>query len=803
MTYVFDLGSSLRSFRKSPGFVVVAVATLALGIGANTAMFSILSAVLLRPLPYPESERLVFVRDIQPQLRDLPASYPEFLDWSGLEQIFEGIGAYWRPSANLTGDGEPERVDVCRVTPSLLPLLGIEPLFGRLIEPQDDRPGAERVALLSHALWQRRFGRDAGVLGRSIRVDGEPFTVVGVLPEGAESFTPTEFQRGSASDLFLPLRMTEEVSPRGQHYLTVVARLVAGVSLPRAESEAEGAANALREEGRTDHGILLVPVSERIAGSSRSQVLLLMGAVGLVLLIACANVANLLLARACGREREMAIRAALGASRGRLFARTLGESALLALAGGALGVVLSFWGLRLFSISPGAALLRAGSVSLEPGILLFALALTLATALVFGALPALPTSDIGVFRTLKEGGRLLGASAERHSVARTLVVAEVALAMVLLSSAGLLLESLRNLRNDELGFDSRGLLSFRLALPRAVYDTFEKQRGFFDRVLENVSAIPGVEGAAIVTVLPIEGGWNSDFNVEGVVWAEGVSPLAETRSVSPDYFRTLRVPLLQGRLLQPSDTRDSANVVVVDQEFVRRVFGGESPIGRRIYFGDDEAPRHEIVGVVGNVQHWSLGKEERPAVYFPYRQHLNSSTMVMVVRTTGEPTTFVSAMREAVAAVDRDQPLSQARTLEQVLDQNLAQRGFSTTLLAAFALLAVFLSCLGLYGVVSQTVGERTREIGLRVTLGANARDVLAMVFVGGGKLVGVGIALGIAGALGVSRFLETLLFGVASTDVSVLFAVTLILTTAAALALYLPARRAANLDPMAALRGP
>ena len=802
MIFVSELRPALRSFRKSPGFVLVAVATLALGIGANTAMFSILSAVLLRPLPYPEAERLVFVRDIQPQLRDLPASYPEFLDWAGLN-FFEGAGAYWRTSANLTGEGEPERVEVCRLTPSLLPLLGIEPLFGRLLEPSDDRPGAERVALLSHTLWQRRFGGDAGILGRSIRVDGESFTVVGILREGAERLTPTELRRASASDLFLPLRMTEEESPRGQHYLTVVARLSPGVSFPQAESGIEAAASAFREDGRTDHGILLVGVAERIAGSSRTQVLLLMGSVGLVLLIACANVANLLLARAYGREREVAIRAALGASRARLFGRLLGESALLALAGGASGVLLSAFGLRLFSLSPGAALLRTGAVALEPAVLLFAFALTLGTAVLFGALPALFASDAGVGQALKEGGRLLGAGAGRHSLARTLVVAEVALAMMLLSGAGLLIDSLRNLRNEELGFDAEDLLTFRIALPAATYDSLEKQAAFHDRALENVSAVPGVEGAAIVTVLPVEGGWNSDFDVEGVVWPEGVSPLAETRSVSPDYFRTMRIPLLQGRLLQRTDTRETANVVVVDQELVRRVFGSENPLGRRIYFDGEDGPRREIVGVVGNVQHWSLGREERPAIYFPHRQHLNSSTMVMVVRTSGEPATFASAMRGAIETVDPEQPLSQVRTMEEVLNQNLAERGFSTSLLTAFALLAVFLSSLGLYGVVSQTVGERTREIGLRVTLGAEARDILAMVVAGGGRLVGIGIALGVAGSLAVSRFLETLLFGVTPTDVSVLFAVALILGAVAALALYLPARRAARVDPMVALRQP
>jgi putative ABC transport system permease protein len=476
----------------------------------------------------------------------------------------------------------------------------------------------------------------------------------------------------------------------------------------------------------------------------------------------------------------------------------LGESSLLAIAGGALGVLLSFWALHLFSISPGAALLRTGPVSLDPAILLFAFALTLLTAFLFGALPAFLTSDVGVPQALKEGGRLLGP--KRHSAARALVVAEVALAMMLLSGAGLLLESLRNLRNDELGFDPKGLISFRVALPGATYDTFDKQVAFHDRALENVSAVPGVESAAIVTVLPVEGGWNSDFDVEGVVWPEGVSPLAETRSVSPDYFRTLRIPLLQGRFLESSDTRESSNVVVVDQELVRRVFGGENPLGRRIYFDGEEGPRYEIVGVVGNVQHWSLGREERPAVYFPHQQHLNSSTMVMVVRTSGEPASFVSAMRAAVAAVDPEQPLSQVRTMEEVLDQNLAQRGFSTTLLAAFALLAVLLRASDLWSRESNG-GRKDAEIGLRVTLGADARDILAMV-VTGGRLVGIGIALGVAGALAARGSRDPPLRGQAHRR-EVLAAVSLNLAAVAALALYLPARRAARVDPMVALRQP
>jgi putative ABC transport system permease protein len=795
-----ELGSALRFLGQNRSFAAVAIATLGVGIGANTAMFSILSTVLLRPLPYPDADRLVFVRDIQPQLRDLPGSYPEYLDWRELGGIFDEVEAYWSPSANLTGDRNPERVDVCRTTPGLLLLLGVSPLAGRLLEESDDHEGAEGVALVSFELWQRRFGGERGLVGRRILIDGEPVTVVGILPEGARTSTPNELRRGRGNDLWMPLRLNPETSPRGSHFLTVVARLRPELSFARAEDAIESAAKSFQDDGQSEHGIMLVALRERISGSSRTPVLLLMGAVGLVLLIACANVANLLLARASGREKEVAIRAAIGASRARLLQQMLAESLTLAVCGGAVGVALAYWGLGAYSLSPGASLLRSGPVSLDPTVLAFAVILTLATALLFGAVPALLASEVGLHETLKEGGRQVGPSGRRHAVGRALVVVEVGLALMLSTGAGLLVASLRNLRNEDLGFDPDRLLTFQVSLPKGGYETDEKQVAFHDRTLEALASLPGVEGAAIVTVLPVEGGWNSDFDVEGLTWPDGHGPLAETRSVSPDYFRVLGVPLLAGRLLSPADRHGTTPVAVVDEELVREVFGGASPLGRRIWF-DESGPRWEIVGVVGTVQHWSVGRERRPAIYFSHRQLLNTASMMTVVRTSGDPTDFVGAVRDRIRSVDPNQPVSRVRTMEEVLDADLARRGFQTHLLAAFAAVALFLACLGLYGVVSHIAGERTREFGLRMTLGARGRDILALVFAGGGKLVGMGIAAGLLGSLAVTRVLQSLLFGVSPTDASVLVRVAALLAAVAALALYLPARRASRVDPMVTLR--
>jgi putative ABC transport system permease protein len=795
-----DIRFGFRTLKKSPGFTAVAILTLALGIAANTAMFSIVNTVLIQPLPYQEPDRLVFVRDIQPQLPDLPGSYHEFLDWQEQAQIFEDTGAYWRPDVTLTGDGQPERVTSVRLTPNLLSILDLQPLLGRTLEAADDDVNAERVALLSHSLWQRRYGSSPDIVGKIIQVNSESTTIVGVLPKGMENYTPREFRRSGSNEIWLPLRLTRDTTSRGSHFLTVVSRLKPGVTLEQAQGEIERVAQAFKDDGRTNHGIMLVSVEERISGSNQTLVLLLMGAVSFVLLIACANVANLLLARATGRQKEIALRAALGASPFRLARQFLTESLLLAFAGGVGGLGLAYGSVVLFSNSVGVNLLRTGQLQLDGTVLLFTLALTLFTGILFGVGPALNATAANINETLKEGGRQPGAGTGNKMFRQALVVAEVSLSLVLLVGAGLLLRSFQNLLEVDLGFNSDNLVTYRVSLPSSKYTNTERQIQFFDSAVEKISALPGVEGVALTQVLPIVGGWNSDFDVEGLTWPEGHSPLAENRMVNPDYFRVMGIPLLQGRPLTEHDTQGSQNVVVVDAEFVRQVFGKENPLGRRIYFGGDDSPRYEIVGVVGTVQHWGIGREARPAVYDPYRQSVRSN-MIMVVRTSNNPLNSVNAIRQEIFSVDSDLPISNVQTMDDVISSNLARRRLTLTLLLSFAGLALFLASIGLYGVISYSVSQRTHEIGIRMALGARAGDVLKLVISQGGKLVLLGIVIGLAGAYALTQYMESLLFGVATTDPVTFAGIPALLLAVAALACFVPARRATQVDPMVALR--
>jgi putative ABC transport system permease protein len=791
-----------RMLAKSPGFTAVAVATLALGIGANTAMFSILDAVLLQPPPYREPERLVYVRDVQPQLADLPASYPEYLDWSQAHDLFAATAAYdVRPRA-LTGGGEPAYAWTASVSPSLFGLLDLRPLRGRVLEPADDGESAEPVALLGYALWQSRFGGRDDVLGRTIEIDGTSATVVGILPLDAQGLLPSLLRTGRAAELWLPLRLTPDSSPRGTHFLTVVARLQPGLTLGQARQRTELLASALEADGTSEHGILLVPVGERLVSRSRPIVTLLMAAVGLVLLIACANVASLALARLSARRREMAVRSALGARPLRLVRQLLVESLLLAAAGGTLGVLLAAWAVYAFSASAGAELLRAGDVRLHGGVLAFCLALVALTGLLFGLAPALHVRRVELNQTLKEGGRQSASGAGTHGYRRGLVVAEIGLSLVLLVGAGLLLRSFANLTAQPLGFDPERLLTFRVSLPGVRYDAGEQVSRFFDAALEGLASLPGVAGVAVVSSLPIEGGSNGDFAVEGIQWPEGHSPLAEIRVVSPGYFDLMRIRLLRGRLLQDTDTRGSRGVVVVDQELARQVFGADDPLGRIVSQGDGspDDPRFEIVGVVGDVQHWSLGREKRPALYFSHRQE-DARSQAILVRAHGDPLSLVAAVRGRIQALDPDLPIARVRSMRQVIGEDLAERRLALGLLAAFALLALLLAALGIYGVVSYAVAQRTQEMGVRMAFGARRRDILALVAVHGLRLSLAGVVLGLPAALAVARVLRSQLFEVSALDPATLLGVPLLLTAAALLACYLPARKAARVDPLVALR--
>jgi putative ABC transport system permease protein len=797
-----DVRYGLRMLRKAPGFSALAVATIALGIGANTAMFSILDAVLLRPPPYREPQRLVYVRDIQPQLRDLPASYPEYLDWKEASDLFAGSAAYNPGRLPLTGGAEPIYVSVAAVSASLFDLLDIRPLRGRLLEPSDDSESAERVALLGYGLWQSRFGGASDVLGRRIEIDGRPTTVVGILPPAAQAQLPSELRTGRTTDVWLPLRLTPESSPRGTHFLTVVARLQPGTTIEQAQRRIELLAGSLKQDGRTEHGILLVPVAERLVSRSRPIVALLMAAVGFVLLIACANVANLALARVSARRREMAVRAALGARPQRLMRQLLVESLLLAAAGGTLGVLLAAGSLRVFSASAGADLLRAGEARLDAGVLAFCLGLVLLTGVLFGLAPALQARRVELNETLQQGGRQAASGAGTHGYRRALVVAELGLSLVLLVGAGLLLRSFGNLTGQQLGFDPERLLTFRISLPEVRYDSGERVSRFYDDARQGVASLPGVEGASLVSSLPIEGGSNGDFNVEGMAWPAGHSPLAEIRVVEPGYFGLMRIPLLRGRLLQDTDTPEAQRVMVVDQTFAREVFGSGDPLGRRVYQGDggSDDPRFEIVGVVGDVQHWSLGSERRPAMYFSHRQQ-SARGQSMLVRAKGDPSSLVDSVRRRILEIDKDLPIARVRTMQQVIGEDLAQRRLALGLLVSFAVLALLLAALGVYGVVSNAVAQRTQEMGVRMAFGAERRDILVLVVTQALRLCLAGVAAGLPAALAVTRLMRSQLFEVSASDPATLLAVPLLLTGVALLASYWPARQAARLEPLVALR--
>ena len=795
-----DVQFGFRVLRKSPGFTAIAVVTLALGIGANTAMFSILHKALLQPLPYPAPEQLVLVRDIQPGGSDFPGSYHEFEDWREQEQIFEATAAY-RPSRfTLTGDGKPERITGVILTPALQTILGLRILQGRALEEADDHPDAERVALIGYDLWQRRWGGNSQVLGSIIRVDSEPVIIVGILAPGAEALLPRELRGGWRANLWLPLRMNRETTNRGSHSLTVVARLKSGVTIEAATAEVERVAQTFKDDGRTRHGFHILSVPGEVTSRSRSRVLLLMGAVGFILLIACANIANLLLARGAGRQKEFAIRSSQGAQRFRLVRQLVTESMLLAAGGGIAGLALAWGLLKTFSASGGVQILRTGEVALSAPVLLATIGMTLIAGLLFGAAPALFSTRTDLVETLKEGGRKTDAGTTGHGFRNALVVVEIGLSVVLLAGTGLLLRSFQNLLNVDIGFDTANALTFQLSLPQSQFSSGDQVIPVFVRYLEAMNALPGVTGVGLVTTLPVEGGWNSYYKVEGQAWPDTDGPLIEVRTVNPDYHRTLGIPLMSGRYLSDSDVADAQNVIVVDQEFVRRAFPDGDPIGRIVYQSED-APHYQIAGVVGNVEHWGVGNETRPSFYFPYRQMVNTLSPYIILRTPTDPASLTRSAERAIASVNPDQPLSRVRTMAEVVSDRVATRRLFAVLITSFALLALFLASIGLYGVISYSVSQRTHEIGIRIAIGASRPDVLRLILSSAGKLVLGGLVAGVLGAVWATRYLESQLFGVDALDIPTFAGIPIVLVVVATAACLIPALRATRVDPMVALR--
>ncbi|HEX5707825.1 MAG TPA: ABC transporter permease [Pyrinomonadaceae bacterium] len=797
-----DVRYGARMLWRQPGFTLVAVLTLALGIGANTAIFSVINAVLLRPLPYADPDRVVSVKKIKrtgiPGITGL-----EYLEWRET-QSFEAVAAHTYNNFNLTGDGEPERLPVAQVTANLFPLLGVQPLAGRAFLPEEDAPGRNQVVIVSRGFWQRRYGGDPSLVGKTITLNETPYTVVGVMPES--------FRFPGGYDLWMPLALNEAVEREGKRMslIEVVARLRPGVRLEqaRAELEATGARVAeTREEGAAT-SLDVVPLHQQLVSGLRTMLLLLFGTVGLVLLIACANVANLLLARTAAREKEMAIRAAVGAARWRIVRQLLTESALLALAGGALGGLLSMWCIApvvsLIPESVAGSIQGVSEIGADARMFAFTFGVSLLTALVFGLAPALQASKPDLNESLKEGGKQ--ARGWRGGRLRSaFVVFELALTLVLLVGAGLLVRSFDRLLRVEPGFKSEGVLTMRIDLPRSRYRQSAQMLGFYEQLLERVGALPGVASAGIVNHRPFQGhGMVAFFDLEGVprLDRETERPIP-AGVVSPAYFHTLSIPVAEGRAFNDGDTKEAMQVAVVNAAFARRFYPNESAVGKRISFDCKEERElcRTIVGVVGDVRQEELTTEPTPEIYVPHAQGMMGGMTLMVRVSGGDPLALAGAVRAQVSAVDKDQPVSQVKTLGQYVSEATARSRSLTLLLVMLAGIALVLAVVGVYGVVSYTVAQRTHEIGVRMALGAQGGDVLRLVFGQGLRLVLLGVAAGLLSAFWLTRMMESLLFGVSATDPVTFAGIALLLGAAALLACLIPARRATKVDPMVALR--
>jgi putative ABC transport system permease protein len=807
-TLLQDFRYGLRMLAKKPGFTFVAVLALSLGIGANTAIFSVVNAVLLRPLPFAEPERLVrvYATNAKRGQTSAPTSYLNFVDWRDQNQVFDHMAAYSGASAAFTYGDVPEQIEGAGATADLFKVLGTQPLLGRALSREDERPNA-RVVVLSHSLWQRRFNADPKIVGQQVKFDGESTTVIGVMPKGFAF--PLEDEN---PEFWVPLDPEQVFNKeRGANYLKVVARLKAGTTLEQGQAEMETIARRLEQEypdKNTGKGIRLVSMHEDVVGAVRPALLVLLSAVGFVLLIACANVANLLLARASSRSREIAIRTALGASRARIIRQLLTESLLLSIAGGATGLLLALWGVDVLSAAIPADIPRVKDVGLDASVLAFTMGISLLTGILFGLAPALQASKPDFNEALKEGGRGSTEGLSRNRVRSLLVVSEVALSLVLLIAAGLMIKSFYQLLNVKPGFEPEHVLTANISLPPAKYPEVEQQSAFFQQVMERARALPGVESVALVSPLPL-----SNSFIQNILTIEGRPPLApgeklitNTRLITPDYLRTMGIPLRRGRAFNEHDGKTGLDAFLVNETFAQRYFPGEDPLGKRITVSIRPTPEKpdasgEIVGIVGDVKHQTLDKESGPECYVPVL-NFPEAYMTLVMRTaSSDPATLTAALRGAVQQVDQDQPVFDIQPMRQVVARSVATRRFNMLLLGLFAGIALLLAAVGIFGVMNYSVTQRTHEIGIRMALGAQTRDVLKMIVRQGMILTLIGVVMGLVAAFVLTRVMSGLLYNVSATDPLTFAGVSALLMAVALLACYIPARRATKVDPMIALR--
>ena len=801
-----DVRYGIRSLLKRPGLTAVVLLTLGLGIGVNTAIFSAVDSVLLRPLPLQNPDRLVAVWEHTPSLgiaqnHMAPAN---FFDLRQHNEVFEGLSAFSETSVNLTGTGEPEHLTGQLVSANVFSLLGVAPALGRAFSPDEDQIGREHVVVLSDALWQRLFNRNPNIVNRQITLNGESFTVVGVMPRGF--FFPER-----EAELWLPWAMEpEQASGRGDHYLRVVGRLKPGITVERANAVTEAlAAHLAKDYPRTNEGlgILVRSFQQDYVGDLRLPILILFGAVAVVLLIVCANVANLLLAQATTRRREIAIRMALGAKRWTIARQFLTESLLLAIGGGLLGALGATWGVAALSKLLPESLAKLQAISVDARVLLFTLAAVVVTAIAFGVVPALHAARANPGESLTETrGDLAGGVSGRH-VRRLLVVSEVALAVVLLVGAGLLIRSFQRLRQVDLGFKTDNLLTMRMELPMPKYLKADARDAFYSELVRRVDEIPGVESSGLISFLPLStSGMKFMFSVEGRALPGDMNqPFALYRAVTPDYFRATGIPLQRGRFFDAHDTRDSLPVVVVNRKLAEKFWPGEDAVGKRLKVGPVDSPNAwaTVAGVVGDVRQNGFYGDQQYELYAVSAQERRPWLVPrdLVVRTTGDPATIAGAVRQAVWAVDKDQPVTNVRTMNEVFAAAISRERFQMLLLALFATLALVLACVGLYGVISYGVAQRTHEIGVRMALGAQPGDVLRLVIRQGMVLTIAGLVTGAAGALAATRVMTELLYGVTATDALTFISVGALLVLVSLLACYLPARRATKVDPLTPLR--